>query len=112
MRIDVYRASGAGGQHVNKTESAVRITYSNQYCDAMPRMTVLSIKIKTSYGASLEKRSYTNWKCKRKMQTSKRWREQSDIGWGSEIRSYVLDDEQLKIYVLVWKMRRPSRTGW
>ncbi len=96
LRIDVYRASGAGGQHVNKTESAVRITHipsgivvqcqndRSQHKNKDQCMKQLKAKL---YEMELQKKNAD----KQAMEDNK-----SDIGWGSQIRSYVLDDSRIK----------------
>ena len=96
LRIDVYRASGAGGQHVNKTESAVRITHvptgivtqcqnnRSQHSNKDQAMKRLKAKL---YELEMQKKNAE----KQQMEENK-----SDIGWGSQIRSYVLDDSRIK----------------
>lgn len=96
LRIDVYRASGAGGQHVNRTESAVRITHvptntvvqcqndRSQHKNKDHAMKQLRAKL---YELELEKRNAES----QQLEDSK-----SDIGWGSQIRSYVLDQSRIK----------------
>lgn len=96
LRIDVYRASGAGGQHVNKTESAVRITHvptgivtqcqnnRSQHSNKDQAMKQLKAKL---YELEMHKKNAE----KQQMEENK-----SDIGWGSQIRSYVLDDSRIK----------------
>jgi len=96
LRIDVYRASGAGGQHVNKTESAVRITHlptnivvqsqndRSQHRNRAEAMAVLKSKI---YELELRKRM---------AEQSKLEESKTDIGWGHQIRSYVLDQSRIK----------------
>jgi peptide chain release factor 2 len=96
LRIDVYRASGAGGQHVNRTESAVRITHNptntvvqcqsdrSQHKNKDTAMKQLKAKL---YELEMRKRSETQ----QALEDSK-----SDIGWGSQIRSYVLDQSRIK----------------
>lgn len=96
LRIDVYRASGAGGQHVNKTESAVRITHvptntvvqcqngRSQHQNKATAMKQLRAKL---YEQEIQKRNAEN----QAMEDNK-----SDIGWGSQIRSYVLDASRIK----------------
>ncbi len=96
LRIDVYRASGAGGQHVNRTESAVRITHKptgavvqcqndrSQHKNKATAMKQLKAKL---YELELQKRSGEQ----QAVEDTK-----SDIGWGSQIRSYVLDQSRIK----------------
>lgn len=96
LRTDTYRASGAGGQHVNKTDSAVRITHEpsgivvqcqserSQHSNRDKAMKMLRAKL---YEQEVLKRSAE----KQAMEDSK-----ADIGWGSQIRSYVLDDSRIK----------------
>lgn len=96
LRIDVYRASGAGGQHVNRTESAVRITHNptgivvqcqndrSQHKNKAQAMKQLKAKL---YELELQKRNSE----KQALEDTK-----SDIGWGSQIRSYVLDQSRIK----------------
>ena len=96
LRIDTYRASGAGGQHVNKTDSAVRITHlptnivvqcqndRSQHRNRAEAMAMLKSKL---YELELRKRREEQ----QKLEDSK-----TDIGWGHQIRSYVLDQSRIK----------------
>lgn len=96
LRIDTYRASGAGGQHVNRTDSAVRITHEptnivvqcqndrSQHKNKAQAMKQLKAKL---YEHEMHKQN----EAKQTMEDGK-----SDIGWGSQIRSYVLDDSRIK----------------
>ena len=96
LRIDVYRASGAGGQHVNRTESAVRITHlptnvvvqcqndRSQHKNKAQAMKQLQAKL---YELEMQKQRETQ----QTVEDAK-----SDIGWGSQIRSYVLDQSRIK----------------
>ncbi|WP_141737084.1 peptide chain release factor 2 [Marinobacter sp. X15-166B] len=96
LRVDVYRASGAGGQHVNRTESAVRLTHNptgivvacqagrSQHQNKDQAMKQLRAKL---FEYEMQKRNAE----KQKQEDSK-----ADIGWGSQIRSYVLDDGRVK----------------
>lgn len=96
LRIDVYRASGAGGQHVNRTESAVRITH-------LPTNTVVQCqsdrsqhKNKATAMKQLKAKLYELEMRKRLSEQQKIEETKSDIGWGSQIRSYVLDQSRIK----------------
>ncbi len=96
LRVDVYRSSGAGGQHVNKTESAVRITHiptntvvacqtgRSQHANRDTAMKMLAAKL---YELEVQKRNAE----KDILEAGK-----SDIGWGSQIRNYVLDQSRIK----------------
>lgn len=96
LRIDVYRASGAGGQHVNTTESAVRITH-------LPTNTVVQCQNDRSQHKNKDQ-AMKQLRAKlfeleiQKQNAEKQANEdaKSDIGWGSQIRSYVLDDSRIK----------------
>ncbi|WP_339899447.1 peptide chain release factor 2 [uncultured Gilvimarinus sp.] len=96
VRTDTYRASGAGGQHINKTDSAVRLTHE-------PTNVVVQCQSERSQHANRDKA----WKMLRaklyELEIQKRNADKqaledtkSDIGWGSQIRSYVLDDQRIK----------------
>ncbi|WP_201340313.1 peptide chain release factor 2 [Isorropodon fossajaponicum symbiont] len=96
LRIDTYRASGAGGQHVNKTESAVRITH-------LPTNTVVQCQNGRSQHANkdqamkqLKSRLYELEMQKRNAEKQSLEDTKSDIGWGHQIRSYVLDQSRIK----------------
>ena len=96
LRIDTYRASGAGGQHINKTDSAVRITHlptntvvqcqndRSQHRNRAEAMAMLKAQL---YALELRKRNEE----KQAMEDAK-----TDIGWGHQIRSYVLDQSRIK----------------
>ena len=96
LRIDTYRSSGAGGQHVNTTDSAVRITHvptntvvacqneRSQHANKDTAMKMLRAKL---YELEMQKRNAAS----QALEDSK-----SDIGWGHQIRSYVLDDSRIK----------------
>jgi peptide chain release factor 2 len=96
LRIDTYRASGAGGQHINKTDSAVRITHlptnivvqcqndRSQHRNRAEAMAMLKSRL---YEAELRKRQAEQ----QQLEDSK-----TDIGWGHQIRSYVLDQSRIK----------------
>ncbi len=96
LRIDVYRASGAGGQHVNKTESAVRITH-------LPTNTVTQCQNgrsqhqnKAEAMKQLRAKLYELEMLNRNAEKQALEESKSDIGWGSQIRSYVLDSGRIK----------------
>jgi len=96
LKIDVYRASGAGGQHVNTTESAVRITH-------VPTNTVTQCqnqrsqhKNKDQAMKQLKAKLYERELMIRNAENKALEDSKSDIGWGSQIRSYVLDDSRIK----------------
>jgi peptide chain release factor 2 len=96
LRIDTYRASGAGGQHINKTDSAVRITHiptntvvqcqddRSQHRNRAEAMNMLRAQL---YALELNKRNEE----KQALEDAK-----TDIGWGHQIRSYVLDQSRIK----------------
>jgi len=96
LRVDTYRASGAGGQHVNKTNSAIRLTHlptgivvqcqndRSQHRNRAEAMNMLRARL---YEAEMRKRREDQ----QGLEDSK-----SDIGWGSQIRSYVLDQSRIK----------------
>jgi peptide chain release factor 2 len=96
LRVDTYRASGAGGQHINKTDSAVRITHlptnivvqcqsdRSQHRNRAEAMAMLKSRL---YEAELRKRQAAQ----QQLEDSK-----TDIGWGHQIRSYVLDQSRIK----------------
>ena len=96
LRVDTYRASGAGGQHINKTDSAVRITHiptntvvqcqsdRSQHRNRAEAMAMLKSRL---YEAELRKRQAAQ----QSLEDSK-----TDIGWGHQIRSYVLDQSRIK----------------
>ena len=96
LRTDVYRSSGAGGQHVNKTESAVRITH-------IPTNTVVACQTGRSQHANrdtamkmLKAKLYELEIQKRNTERDALEATKSDIGWGSQIRNYVLDQSRIK----------------
>ncbi len=96
LRVDVYRASGAGVQHVNRTESAVRITH-------LPTNTVVQCqndrsqhKNRATAMKQLRAKLYEREMAKRRAVAAATEADKADIGWGSQIRSYVLDQSRIK----------------
>ena len=96
LRIDTFRASGAGGQHINKTDSAVRITH-------IPTNTVVQCqndrsqhKNRAEAMSMLKSRLYELELRKRQSEQDKLEASKSDVGWGHQIRSYVLDNSRIK----------------
>jgi peptide chain release factor 2 len=96
VRIDTYRASGAGGQHVNKTDSAIRMTH-------LPTNTVVQCQSERSQHQNRDKawkqlraKLYELEMLKRRAAQQTVEDNKADIGWGSQIRSYVLDQSRIK----------------
>ncbi|MGH8397080.1 MAG: peptide chain release factor 2 [Gammaproteobacteria bacterium] len=96
LRVDTYRSSGAGGQHVNKTDSAIRITHiptgivvacQNERSQHKNRSTAMKL---------LKAKLYEMEDQKRRAEQQKVEDSKADIGWGSQIRSYVLDQSRIK----------------
>ena len=96
LRIDVYRASGAGGQHVNRTESAVRITHEPSGIVVQCQNDRSQHKNKATAMKQLKAKLYELEKMKRMGDQQALEDTKSDIGWGSQIRSYVLDASRIK----------------
>jgi len=96
LRIDVYRASGAGGQHVNRTESAVRITHAPSGIVVQCQNDRSQHKNKATAMKQLKSKLYELEMQKRSADQQALEETKSDIGWGSQIRSYVLDQSRIK----------------
>jgi len=96
LRIDTYRASGAGGQHVNKTESAVRITHLPTNAVVQCQNDRSQHKNKAAAMKQLKAKLYELEMQKRRGDQQVVEDNKSDIGWGSQIRSYVLDSSRIK----------------
>jgi peptide chain release factor 2 len=96
LRIDVYRASGAGGQHVNKTESAVRITHLPTNVVVQCQSGRSQHKNKDAAMKQLKAKLYEREVQLRNADQQALEETKSDIGWGSQIRSYVLDQSRIK----------------
>jgi peptide chain release factor 2 len=108
LRIDVFRASGAGGQHVNKTESAIRITHiptgivvqcQNERSQHKNRATAMN---------QMRAKLYELEEQKRKEQAQIVEDNKADIGWGNQIRSYVLDQSRVKDLRTNFESARPQ----
>ncbi|HWQ38662.1 MAG TPA: peptide chain release factor 2 [Burkholderiales bacterium] len=96
LRIDVYRASGAGGQHVNRTESAVRITHLPTGIVVQCQNDRSQHRNRDEAMAMLRSRLYEFELRKRQAEQQKLEDSKTDIGWGHQIRSYVLDQSRIK----------------
>ncbi|SIT07056.1 peptide chain release factor 2 [Neptunomonas antarctica] len=96
LRVDVYRASGAGGQHVNRTESAVRITHGPSGIVVQSQSQRSQHQNKDTCMKQLRAKLYEMEMLKRSTAAQELEDSKADIGWGSQIRSYVLDDQRIK----------------
>jgi peptide chain release factor 2 len=96
LRIDVYRASGAGGQHVNKTESAVRITHLPTNIVVQSQNDRSQHRNRAECFSMLKAKLYELELRKRLAEQNKLEAAKTDIGWGHQIRSYVLDQSRIK----------------
>lgn len=96
LRVDTYRASGAGGQHVNRTDSAVRITHVPTGIVVQCQSDRSQHKNKASAMAVLRARLYEHAMQMRRAEQQKLEASKADISWGSQIRSYVLDQSRIK----------------
>ncbi len=96
LRIDVYRASGAGGQHVNRTESAVRITHEPSGIVVQCQTDRSQHRNKDRAMAQLRAKLYEMELKKQQEKAQSAEDEKADIGWGSQIRNYVLDQSRIK----------------
>jgi peptide chain release factor 2 len=96
LRVDVYRASGAGGQHVNKTESAVRITHLPSGIVVQSQNDRSQHRNRAECMAMLKSRLYELELRKRMAEQDKLAEQKTDIEWGHQIRSYVLDQSRIK----------------
>jgi len=96
LRIDTYRASGAGGQHVNKTDSAIRITHEPTGIVVQCQNQRSQHQNRDSAMKQLKAKLYEMEMLKRNEAAQAQEDSKADIGWGSQIRSYVLDDQRIK----------------
>ena len=96
VRVDTYRSSGAGGQHVNKTDSAVRLTHEPSGIVVQCQSQRSQHKNKELAIKQLKAKLYELEELKRKEQAQSVEEEKANIGWGSQIRSYVLDSSRIK----------------
>jgi len=96
LRIDTYRASGAGGQHVNKTDSAIRITHEPTGIVVQCQNDRSQHRNRDAAMSMLKARLYEREMQSRRDTQQAAEDEKSDIGWGSQIRSYVLDQSRIK----------------
>jgi peptide chain release factor 2 len=96
LRIDVYRASGAGGQHVNRTESAVRITHRPSGIVVQCQNDRSQHKNKATAMKQLRAKLFELEEQRRRDEAQVVEASKSEIGWGSQIRSYVLDQSRIK----------------
>jgi len=96
LRIDTYRASGAGGQHVNKTESAIRITHQPSGIVVQCQNDRSQHRNKDAALGMLKARLYEAEMQKRREEAQAVEDDKVDIGWGQQIRSYVLDQSRIK----------------
>jgi peptide chain release factor 2 len=96
LRIDTYRASGAGGQHINKTDSAVRITHAPSGIVVQCQNDRSQHRNRAEAMAMLKSRLYEAEIRKRQAEQQKLEDSKTDIGWGHQIRSYVLDQSRIK----------------
>ncbi len=96
VRTDTYRASGAGGQHVNKTDSAVRLTHEPTGIVAQCQSERSQHQNRDKAWKMLRAKLYEQEMLKRSAEKQALEENKADIGWGSQIRSYVLDDQRIK----------------
>ena len=108
LRVDVFRASGAGGQHVNKTESAIRITHIPTGIVVQCQNERSQHKNKATAMNQMRAKLYELEEQKRREQAQVVEDSKADIGWGSQIRSYVLDQSRVKDLRTNFESGRPQ----
>jgi peptide chain release factor 2 len=108
VRVDVYRASGAGGQHVNKTESAVRMTHIPTGVVVQCQSERSQHKNRAMAMSQLKAKIYELEQQKRRDEAAIIEESKADIGWGSQIRSYVLDQSRIKDLRTGFETGRPQ----
>ena len=96
VKIDIYRASGAGGQHINKTDSAVRLTHMPSGIVVQCQNDRSQHRNKAEAMTMLKSRLYEAELRKRQAEADKLEAGKTDVGWGHQIRSYVLDQSRIK----------------
>ena len=96
IRVDTFRASGAGGQHINKTDSAVRLTHAPTGIVVQCQNDRSQHRNRAEAMAMLKSRLYEFEMRKRQAEADKLESSKSDVGWGHQIRSYVLDQSRIK----------------
>lgn len=106
LRIDTYRAAGAGGQHVNKTDSAVRITHLSSGIVVQCQNERSQHKNKDMAMKMLRSRVYEYYRLQQEQERQKNAAEKKEIGWGSQIRSYIFQP-----YTMVKDLRTRCETG-
>ncbi|QEN07455.1 peptide chain release factor 2 [Oceanispirochaeta crateris] len=106
IRVDTYRASGAGGQHINKTSSAVRMTHLETGIVVQCQTQRSQLKNRDTAMKMLKSRLFEYYKQKQDEEQSQNAAEKKDIGWGSQIRSYVFHP-----YTMVKDLRTRHETG-
>jgi len=106
IRVDTYRASGAGGQHINKTSSAVRMTHIETGIVVQCQTQRSQLKNRDTAMKMLKSRLYEYYRQKQEEENAQNAAEKKDIGWGSQIRSYVFHP-----YTMVKDLRTRQETG-
>jgi peptide chain release factor 2 len=96
LRIDTFRASGAGGQHINKTDSAVRLTHLPTGIVVQCQNDRSQHRNRAEAMTMLKSRLYEHEMQKRRAEQDKLEASKTDVGWGHQIRSYVLDQSRIK----------------